>query len=447
MLQKKRKSLVLLFVSFTLPLIVLMGWLLCFSARQTSAVSLTAVYPTTPHTDITLTQQVWPNPVLSGETAVYTLQATNASTVTLPVFISNTLPEQVTPTGVLTWTPTISGGDTWQEGVTVTVNAPFGDEITNLLQATIPSSRADNLSYCTTCAEEDNINIPLYGPGVTRFRMVATHPTYEFTTDNCAADFSGCKLTTSAPEDVTCQTLLDDTINVISVCTDDNWWRPYMMTVTVGSNSLAGHWLVWNRKIPDENSWPQVLVYYQDGNMRLKPHPPLGRADVCFGSSVIVGPAVPDVDRPFIDLQTIVVDPAAMALDVTYQNGESAHLEMAVDRDQTQMEVWAVYDTAVSFATFRSMFVAEDNADAARVTTAVADYALLDVSKSDWSVPWTTVSGPSWFFYRPISSTHNTSAPDILIEALDGYVTYTNTLTVPVSQQLFTYLPLLLRAE
>lgn len=438
---KSQHRLVLLFLSVTLLIVVLMSWLITISNQQTFAAALT---PFRSDASVTIEQQVSPNPVLNGKTAVYTLQVTNTSTLTLPLLITDTLPSHVAPTGILTWTPTIQAGAVWTERLTVTVAANPQDELVNQVQVKMPTSRADNRSYCTTCAEEDNINIPLYGPDISQFRIVATHPIYPFTTDNCAADFSGCGLTTFAPQAVTCQPLWDDGLNVITVCNDSDWWRPQTMTVMVGSDSLTGHRLVWNRKIADEASWPEVLVWYQDGNLRLKPHPQPGRADVCFGSSVIVGPAVPDDLRPFVELESIVVDPEAMSLDATYLDGGTAHLELAVDRTQAQVEVMAAYETAVSLATFRSMYVADDNADVARVETAVGDYALLDLSASDWSVAWSALSGPRWFFYREAASNHNTSAPDILIEALDGTMTHTSKLTAYV-EQYYSYLPVVVR--
>lgn len=422
----KRKTLSLILLSVGVPLALLAGMFLTVFPWQAAITALPMVQGDTAGAELSIAQQVSPNPMQSGETAVYNLQIINAGIMDLPVTITNSLPVQITPTGVVTWTAVISAGTTWSQPVVVTPTANYQGPIVNELQVSVPTSWGENLSYCTTCAEEDNINIPLYGDNVSHFQIIATHPAYDFTVDNCAADFSGCNLASSAPHDVTCDPLWDDGINVISVCNDSDWWLPRAMTVTVGSENLAGHRLVWNRKIADEASWPEVLVFYQDGNLRLKPQPPLGRADVCFGSSVVVGPAPADDIRPYVEIETIVVDPAGMTLHVTYRNEESAHLELAVDRDQAQVDVWADYDTAVSFATLRSMYVAEDNADAARVKTAVGDFALLDISSPEWTTAWEALSGPRWFFYRQAVSNHNTSAPDISIEALDGYITYTS---------------------
>ncbi len=51
----------------------------------------------------------------------------------------------------------------------------------------------ENRSYDTPCAEVDNINIPLYAPGVTAYRIIATHPDYYPTSiDERGPDFTDC---------------------------------------------------------------------------------------------------------------------------------------------------------------------------------------------------------------------------------------------------------------
>ena len=73
---------------------------------------------------------------------------------------------------------------------------------------------AINRSYATTCAEEDNINVPMYADAVPNFELRATHPAYNLLPDNCAADFSGCPSsfrTTLSPlhgNSLSCQNIL-----------------------------------------------------------------------------------------------------------------------------------------------------------------------------------------------------------------------------------------------
>jgi hypothetical protein len=279
----------------------------------------------------------------------------------------------------------------------------------------------ENKSYPTTCAEEDNVNVPIFSDQpVKRFRVVATNPSYEIGEDSCAPDFSGCGFASSeswatitlAAIGGSCIKLWDDGINVVLVCSEPDWWRPYTMNVVVGSQTESGHRLVLHRKIQDEDSWPEFLVLYEDGYLRLKPHPPKSRPDVCYGSSVILGPAAP-AKRPYIDIQEIKVYPEKLLLSITYKNGETARVTLAVDRTQAVAEVEVGYKTSagVPLATFRSMWVEDGNSDVDHVQTPEDDFPILG--------SWTKLPGSWWFFHRAVRSRHNTSAPDIRIEVVE----------------------------
>lgn len=281
-----------------------------------------------------------------------------------------------------------------------------------LKKCSYPTGWAENRSYSTACKEEDNINVPIFGSEVDRFRIVATHPTYEVGVDNCDPNFSGCPTPTpgpTPPPDV-CSAIHDDGINVVRVCTVSGWWRPYKMTVVVPDQTADGHYLELYRKIQGANEWPGFFVLYEDGNMRLIPHPPVGRSRVCFGSSVIIGSAAP-ARRPYVDIQEVRIDPATLCLDIIYRDGGTARLCLSVNRSQTVAEVEVGYNTGNPFATFRSMWVSDGNADVDHIQTPAGDFPIL--------IGWTSLSGLWWFFHRTVWSDHNISAPDIRIEVLD----------------------------
>lgn len=81
--------------------------------------------------------QAAPNPVQAGEALTLTLYVTNTGNVDLNLAISNTLPQHVTPTGTLTWTPTLSAyGQGWTQQVTVVVNEHYGGPLNNIIHAT-----------------------------------------------------------------------------------------------------------------------------------------------------------------------------------------------------------------------------------------------------------------------------------------------------------------------
>lgn len=272
----------------------------------------------------------------------------------------------------------------------------------------------ENRSTSTLCAEEDNINWTLSGT-TGRFLLRATHPTYAVTTHYCPTDFRNCPPPSGNdyPFDPAALKLYDDGVWVVWAYRDATWWRPHgMMASCVGGPSLVdAHRIAVSKKITGENSWPQFLVIYQDGNLRLIPHPPVGASSVCFGASVIVGPAEP-AQRPLAEIATISFDRADKTLLITYVTGGSARLSMSVDRTEGRVLARVSYPTALPFATFRSMYVSETNCDTAwlamsRRRALVADVPVLDGTGLQ--------EADEFFFYRKITSSHNTSAPDITI--------------------------------
>ncbi len=274
-------------------------------------------------------------------------------------------------------------------------------------------SRARNDSYPTPCAEEDNVNVPLFARAAERWRITATHPAYAIGTDNCATDFSGCSATPGGASGLrdSCTKMYDDGTTIVEGCTMPSWWRPYRMTIRVGEASGDYHYLRLYRQVEGERSWPQFLVLYQDGYLRLIPHPPVGRTSVCFGSSVIVGPALPST-RPYVDLREVTVAPAALALDLAYRAGGTAHVALAVDRTQAAatVDVHYPYGPTAPLAIFRSMYVADGNADVDHIQNPLGSYPILGT--------WRELPGPWWAFSRAAWSRHNTSAPDIRVDLL-----------------------------
>lgn len=286
--------------------------------------------------------------------------------------------------------------------------------------ATAPICWAQNNSYGTKCAEEDNINVPLFGSQVKKYRIVATHPAYDVGTDNCNEDFSGCQVNTNSknPYNDSCfddpaNKMFDDhDSNAIWGCLEPNWNRPYTMHVTMSGLERDVHRIVWLKKIQDNDQFPQFFVLYENGYARVKPHPPTGRIDNCFGSSVVIGPAVALSSRPYADIDQVLVNPDTMSLDLTYKNGGTAHITLSVDRTRAVAEVDADYPTSntMPFTVFRSMHVADGNADVDHIQTVQGDFSI----ESNWA----PLTAKWWFFHRLTRSTHNTSAPDIRIEVV-----------------------------
>ncbi len=279
-----------------------------------------------------------------------------------------------------------------------------------------PAATAINVSTETACAEVDNVNVALRG-SVSSFLIQATHPTYAFDTDNCMPDFTNCEPAapgyTFSPLD---DEVYDDGTTIVRAVRESEWWQPQGMAVTVdeGSPLTDIHRLVLHHKILGAESWPEVLVVYQDGNVRVKPHQRVGSVDPCFGSSVLVG-AAEIAPRPVAPVEALRYRSSDGAVLVTYADGGSAVLTGAVDRSAHTLSVAVSYATdRESFATFRSMFVADGRSCVDHV-----EWIRLGVSTSSPILDFRGGPGSEWFFYRETLSVHNTSAPDIRIKIVE----------------------------
>jgi uncharacterized repeat protein (TIGR01451 family) len=87
---------------------------------------------------LTVTKQALPDPVAPGALLTYTVRATNNDTQDLHTSITDTLPTNVTYTGPLVWTPTItSPGGIWEHTyVVVTVAAGYTGTLVNKVEIT-----------------------------------------------------------------------------------------------------------------------------------------------------------------------------------------------------------------------------------------------------------------------------------------------------------------------
>ncbi len=277
---------------------------------------------------------------------------------------------------------------------------------------------ADNRSTATLCAEQDNVSIALTG-AVQSFVVEATHPGYQVGADNCAPDFTNCPDDPGPTYPFTphIYKLFDDGQTVVEAVREASWWRPNGMTAQVDQRSPVSdiHLVRVYRKIVGANEWPQFMVLYMDGNMRLIPHPPVGRRSVCFGSSVIIGPAT-TAERPIAEIASVKYLSASETMEVTYREGGSATLQLRdVDRTRARLIVTVNYPIDTQpFAIFRSMFVVAGNADVDHVRWTDAE----GVQHEAPVMEFPGGPGTEWLFQRAVRSTHNTSAPDIRVTLL-----------------------------
>jgi hypothetical protein len=276
---------------------------------------------------------------------------------------------------------------------------------------------AVNHSTATMCAEHDNVAFSLSGK-VASFTIEATPPTYDVGVDSCTADFTNCNSSQDPTYTFTpaVYRLFDDGDIIVEVVREASWWRPTgMMAWANDGNHYADiHYLRIYKKIAGVAEWPQALVLYGDGNLRLMPQSAVGTTNRCFGSSVIVGRASPAI-RPLAEIDSAHYVAASRSLHVVYAAGGSADLTLEeVDRTMARVRVTVSYPTdAAPFATFRSMYVIDGNADVDRVRWKDLGGILHD----DPVITLPGGDGREWNFFRAVPSRHNPSAPDIRIVA------------------------------
>jgi hypothetical protein len=91
-----------------------------------------------------IAQQANPDPVQAGAQLTYTLRVTNSSDVDLHLAISDILPAQVYPTGILTWTPgLLAPGAAWVEQVVVTTAQDYAGPLLNVVQVAAGDGTTD----------------------------------------------------------------------------------------------------------------------------------------------------------------------------------------------------------------------------------------------------------------------------------------------------------------
>jgi len=223
--------------------------------------------------------------------------------------------------------------------------------------------------------------------------------------------------------------LYDDGDVAVRVMKVSGWPFKSGMTVNIegGPSRPDHHFIQFLKRADEDHAPPQIFVLYANGYARIIPPQPAGREErVCFGASMIIGPAAEDPLFPITPIERLDIDPQKMTIKVRYKNGSSAMLQLQAEPGKTTVRVTDVtYDTVTApFVTMRSMWVADDNSDVARIQAASSPGVMQSYTIDPTHEEWTTLPSDSWFFYRPTYSCHNSSAPDFKIDVLGpkGYL-------------------------
>ena len=270
------------------------------------------------------------------------------------------------------------------------------------------------------CAEKDNVEINLVSPVVRRFRIMATHPAYigMIARDRYAPDYTSCNISPGKEFAAGAQrvTFFETPRFWLTGYRLPEFWRPADVPVRVGTHVERGLHLIqlWMRY--RERAEEVLVLYPPDGYWRMRPFPPGDMRWTAYGTSFLIGP-VETIERPVVTLEEIEFDADARAFTLRFKRGGSARVALAmIDEDRAALDV--TFDTptiaGLPFASLRSMYTTEDNADAAQIAWRAPD-----------SIGWTEspvmrfrdATASEFWLGRRNASRHNLSAPDIVVKS------------------------------
>lgn len=278
-----------------------------------------------------------------------------------------------------------------------------------------------NNSISDPCPEHDPISVVFRGQ-ISNFWIIATHPLIQATNFSCGENTNGCPPVDPGTDYTFTPAYWhppehDTGITYLNARRDEKFWRPQGMNILVNGVTtsmtnvhyieIGGYNAGWN------HDYPIFFVLYCDGNIRLIPFPSYS-PKVCFGTSVIVGPA-PVSSRPYVDIESVDFTsafPGPRILTVRYRNGGTAVYDIQeVTGYQAKLKVTVDFPTSKSFCTVRSMWVSDTICDTAylRWTNSVGtvcDYPVLTALPT---------AATDYFLYKKELSTHNQTAPDIRV--------------------------------
>jgi hypothetical protein len=274
-----------------------------------------------------------------------------------------------------------------------------------------------NRSVPELCAEKDNVELTFSSPRVRSFRVQAVHPAYigSIVADRFAPDFTSCDMSGDPAFGANARrvTFYESNELWLTGYTYPSFWRPGVVPFRVGDRVEQGLHVVqlWVRH--EERAEEVLVVYPPDGYWRARPLPPAHLRWSAYGSSFLVGP-VEVQERPVVALKDIAFDPATKTFTLTFAAGGSATVRLAsLDEEHIALDVAysGAMPAGLPFASLRSMYATEFNADAARVAWRVpggrgwGEAPVMDFKGGEITELWAG---------RLVPSRHNTSAPDMV---------------------------------
>jgi hypothetical protein len=286
-----------------------------------------------------------------------------------------------------------------------------------------------NRSEPVLCAEKDNIQVDFASPDVRSFRIQAAHPAYigsinvdRYLPDFTACDMSGDPVVATSTKKTIRRTIFETPDLQLVAWTYPTFWRPAKTPVRIvdaetKTNQAFNeiHLLqVWTSH--RERAEEVLVVYPPDGYWRARPLPFGDMRWTAYGSSFLVGP-VEIQERPIVDIREIVFDAQARTFRLEFARGGSAVLKIgALDGEHMALDVSleGALPRNLPFASLRSMYITENNNDAARIAWKPkgekrwGEASIMDFKSAEATEIWAG---------RATLSRHNTSAPDMIFGA------------------------------
>ncbi len=274
-----------------------------------------------------------------------------------------------------------------------------------------------NKSVPTFCAEDDNVHLNFSNPAVRRFRVEARAPAVigSIVADSKDPDFTDCTIKDAPPEpgaEVNRVILHEDErFILVGWKKTGGFWRKSEVTVRSGDRAESHLELVQLHLKRPGGSYEFLVLYPSDGYWRLRPLPPERLSEVAYGTSFLVGP-VEEKERPFVAFTDVVYEPVERIFRMRFLRGGEGTLTVGEPSEKA-----AGVDVILSgrlppnlpFATLRSMYIIDANADSAQV-------AWKAPGAKGWSLaPVMSFKGgraTEFWLGRSVPSKHNTSAPD-----------------------------------
>jgi hypothetical protein len=273
-----------------------------------------------------------------------------------------------------------------------------------------------NRSEPELCAEKDNVELTFASPLVKSFRVQAVHPAFvgSIIADRYAPDFTSCDMSGDPVFAANARrvTFYETPDLWLTGYTYPSFWRPASVPFRVGDRVEEGLHVVqlWVRH--KERAEEVLVIYPPDGYWRARPLPPAHMRWTAYGSSFLVGPVEVE-GRPIVALKDIAFDPATKSFTMRFARGGSATLRLTtLDEDRFILDV-SLQGTPANtpFASLRSMYATEFNADMTRVAWRTkggkgwGEAPVLDFKGAEATELWAG---------RLVPSRHNTSAPDMV---------------------------------